>query len=343
MEKPSGQFLGLSLLLLPLLLPISCNAQQLFIFGDSLYDNGNKPFLATDVPSTFWPYGLSIDFPNGRWSDGRIVPDFIAEFLGIPFPPPVLDRSANFSSGVTFATADATILGTPPQTLTLGDQVKAFAQIKSTWTDAQRQKGIYMFYIGANDYLNYTNANLNATAQQQEAFVSQVIAKLKDQLLAIYGLGGRKFAFQNLAPLGCLPIVKQDFKTGNFCLPLASNLAAQHNQLLSETLENLSETLDGFNYIIYDYFNSSLRRMARPNNYGYFTTNLACCGTGSHDAFGCGFKNVHSNLCSYQRGYMFFDGRHNAEKTNEAVAHLIFSADPSVVFPMNLRELFVHP
>lgn len=81
MEKPSGQFLGLSLLLLPLLLPISCNAQQLFIFGDSLYDNGNKPFLATDVPSTFWPYGLSIDFPNGRWSDGRIVPDFIGTFL----------------------------------------------------------------------------------------------------------------------------------------------------------------------------------------------------------------------------------------------------------------------
>jgi len=52
---------------------------------------------------------------------------------------------------------------------------------------------------------------------------------------------------------------------------------------------------------------------------------------------------VHSKLCEYQRSYFFFDGRHNTEKAQEEMAHLLYGADPDVVQPMTVRELIVYP
>lgn len=50
----------------------------LFTFGDSSYDVGNtKLFSAEFDPATMWPYGDSVDYPTGRWSDGAIVPDLV--------------------------------------------------------------------------------------------------------------------------------------------------------------------------------------------------------------------------------------------------------------------------
>ncbi|CDY54198.1 BnaA08g29210D, partial [Brassica napus] len=57
----------------------------------------------------------------------------------------------------------------------------------------------------------------------------------------------------------------------------------------------------------------------------------------------CGFPNVHSKLCEYQRSYLYFDARHNTEKAQESFAHLLFGADPNVVQPINIRELITYP
>lgn len=57
----------------------------LFTFGDSNFDAGNKKFLTNvSLPQNFWPYGKSIDDPNGKFSDGKIVPDFIGKLFS-PF------------------------------------------------------------------------------------------------------------------------------------------------------------------------------------------------------------------------------------------------------------------
>ncbi|KAH0879467.1 hypothetical protein HID58_066861, partial [Brassica napus] len=50
-----------------------------FVFGDSVFDNGNNNDLNTTVKVHYSPYG--IDFargPTGRFSNGRNIPDFIA-------------------------------------------------------------------------------------------------------------------------------------------------------------------------------------------------------------------------------------------------------------------------
>lgn len=54
--------------------------KALFVFGDSLFDPGNNQYLTNGIkPQTSnWPYGETyFNYPTGRFSDGRILPDFI--------------------------------------------------------------------------------------------------------------------------------------------------------------------------------------------------------------------------------------------------------------------------
>lgn len=49
-----------------------------FVFGDSVFDNGNNNALNTIAKVNYLPYG--IDFPQGptgRFSNGRNIPDVI--------------------------------------------------------------------------------------------------------------------------------------------------------------------------------------------------------------------------------------------------------------------------
>lgn len=57
-------------------------AVALFTFGDSTFDAGNRKFLTSaTIAQNFWPYGKSRDDPNGKFSDGKIVPDFIGKLI----------------------------------------------------------------------------------------------------------------------------------------------------------------------------------------------------------------------------------------------------------------------
>ena len=54
----------------------------LFVFGDSLFDPGNNDFIKTTTTfqANFPPYGETFfKLPTGRFTDGRIIPDFIGK------------------------------------------------------------------------------------------------------------------------------------------------------------------------------------------------------------------------------------------------------------------------
>ncbi|XP_010534973.1 PREDICTED: GDSL esterase/lipase ESM1-like [Tarenaya hassleriana] len=324
----------------------------LFPFGDSYYDVGNKQFLTNDfLPSSTWPYGISSDKPNGRFSDGRIVPDFIAAFMNIPNPiPPALKPNADFSHGAGFAVADASVLGNSSETMTFPEQVTKFGDMKSNWNDTFLRESLFLIQIGTEDYLNFIKGT-DADVTKQQAFVAVVIGRIKSGLSLLYMLGARKFGYQTLAPLGCLPIVRQEHQlTGDACYEKLNELAKQHNEKIRPMLESLAKQFTGFQYTVLDFYGALSRRILPAdhasnifNRYRFANTIDACCGIGSHNAYGCGSIIVHSKLCEYQRAYLFYDGKHNSEKANEEIAHLFFGADPDIVGPMTLRELLVFP
>lgn len=85
----------------------------LFIFGDSLVDNGNNNQLNSLAKANYMPYG--IDFPggpSGRFSNGKTTVDVAAQLLGFDsyIPPYSTARGQDILKGVNYASAAAGII-----------------------------------------------------------------------------------------------------------------------------------------------------------------------------------------------------------------------------------------
>ena len=66
--------------------PLPENHAAFFIFGDSFLDAGNNNYINTTTldQANFWPYGQThFRYPTGRFSDGRLVSDFIGKISHI--------------------------------------------------------------------------------------------------------------------------------------------------------------------------------------------------------------------------------------------------------------------
>ncbi|KAK9923824.1 hypothetical protein M0R45_032224 [Rubus argutus] len=334
--------------------------KALFVFGDSLFDPGNNQYLPNitfeDDPSITWPYGETFfHHPNGRLCDGRIVPDFIAKFANLPVLPPYLQPSPkNFTVGASFASAGSGVLvETNPGTINLPLQLSYF---KSVTELLQEQLGeeeaksllasaVYLISMGGNDYFTfYADYQENATESLQQEYVAIVIGNLTGVLQGIYDLGGRKIAFQNAGPLGCVPFAKQsyDIKFGSGCVEGLQSLARQHNKALAGVLRDLESQLPGFKYSIFEYYDALGDRVRNPTKYGFKDGTDACCGTGAYRGSYCGGLNgtIAYELCSNPGESVWFDGGHTTESANLQLAKLIWSGAPNVTGPYNVKQLF---
>ncbi|CAK9148637.1 unnamed protein product [Ilex paraguariensis] len=87
------------------------SVSALFVFGDSSADSGNNNFILTLAKANFQPYGRDfVDHkPTGRFSNGRLVSDFISSYLGFEkYPAPYVDpmlSMEDMETGVCFASA----------------------------------------------------------------------------------------------------------------------------------------------------------------------------------------------------------------------------------------------
>ncbi|CAI0629448.1 unnamed protein product [Linum tenue] len=101
-----------------------------FALGDSFVDTGNNNYVVTIAKSNFPPYGRDFpgETPTGRFSNGRLIPDFLAKTLGVknllpPYKDPTL-KLEDLRTGVSFGSAGA---GYDP--LTSGQRVMRKRQI----------------------------------------------------------------------------------------------------------------------------------------------------------------------------------------------------------------------
>ncbi|KAM3693957.1 hypothetical protein ACB098_07G021500 [Castanea mollissima] len=94
----------------------------LFIFGDSLSDNGNNNNLVTMARANYQPYGIDFpEGPTGRFTNGRNIGDIIAELLGFEnyIPPFATAEGFEILKGVNYASGSAGIRNESGQHLTL--------------------------------------------------------------------------------------------------------------------------------------------------------------------------------------------------------------------------------
>ncbi|CAL5373268.1 unnamed protein product [Camellia sinensis] len=186
--------------------PSDDNHVALFIFGDSIFDVGNNNNINTTTTTffqaNFWPYGeTTFNYPTGRCCDGRLIPDFIAEYAKLPLIPPYMQLSNNhqFTNGVNFASGGAGALVETFKGLVidLKTQVANFKKVEKSLMkqlgDKEAKKilsrAIYLISIG-------------------KEYAEMVIGNLTQVVQEIYETGGRKFGFVDVGPLGCVPFAR---------------------------------------------------------------------------------------------------------------------------------------
>nr|XP_027124432.1 GDSL esterase/lipase At5g03610-like [Coffea arabica] len=127
--------------------------EKLFVIGDSYADTGNLPKMWKDKP-----YGLTFPGkPDGRFSDGHILTDFIADFLGLKSPVPYRTRNAqkkDLQYGINFAFGGAGVGKTLSSVPNFSTQVDFFEELikKVVYSKCDLEHSLTLVTLSGNDY-----------------------------------------------------------------------------------------------------------------------------------------------------------------------------------------------
>ncbi|KAB5516522.1 hypothetical protein DKX38_027170 [Salix brachista] len=320
-------------------------APALYVFGDSLVDSGNNNILPTVSKANFEPYG--VDFAKGdtgRFSNGRLVPDFIAEFLGLPYPPPCVSfRISTPVTGLNYGSASCGILPETGQDLgqclSLDNQIDLFQRtVESSLPNHFKGPNELMDYLsksilvvgtGSNDYMS--NTSKQYTPQE---FAQLLLDKLSLNFQRLYNLGARKVVMFEIGPIGCTPSMTRTKQHNGKCVEESNQLVAYFNDNLLGMLQNLASTLPNSIFVRGRAYWLAYDAIMNPSKYGLVDTSNPCCETWANGTSACIPK---LKPCPNPDQHFFFDGYHLTESAYSVLAsHCI--GDRSVCSP-TLKEL----
>ncbi|PPS19179.1 hypothetical protein GOBAR_AA01398 [Gossypium barbadense] len=136
---------------------------MLFVFGDSYADTGNnRKALAS---SWKLPYGITFPGkPAGRFSDGRVLTDFIAGYLAIKTPVPYRYRKelgGRLKYGLNFAYGGTGVFDTPAPEPNMTTQIDFLQQLlnDSVYPKRALKTSVALVSLAGNDYSNYIATN----------------------------------------------------------------------------------------------------------------------------------------------------------------------------------------
>ncbi|KAL1210048.1 GDSL esterase/lipase [Cardamine amara subsp. amara] len=330
----------------------TCNFPAIFNFGDSNSDTGGLSAAFGQAP---YPNGQTFfHSPSGRFSDGRLIIDFVAEELGLPYLTAFLDSiGSNFSHGANFATAGSTIR--PPNTtisqsgaspISLDVQLVQFSDFL-TRSQLIRNQGrafkkllprkeyfsqaLYTFDIGQNDLV--TGLKLNMTNDQIKAYTPDVLNQYSNAIRKVYLKGGRRFWIHNTAPIGCLPYVLDRFPVPasqidiHGCAISRNEIARFFNSQLKRRVVELRKELSKAEITYVDIYSIKLTLITQAKKLGFRYPLMACCGHGGKYNYNklikCGAKVmvkgkeiVLAKSCNDVSFRVSWDGIHFTETAN---------------------------
>ncbi|URE24766.1 lipid catabolic process [Musa troglodytarum] len=309
------------------------------LFGDSLADTGNAIRLGgLGGPTGSPPYGRTFfNRPTGRFSDGRLIVDFIAQGLGLPLLPPYLGggSSEDFRQGVNFAVAGATAL-----------DLSFFREkgIQATWTDKSlhdvlNSSLILMGEIGGNDYNQPFFQGIKV--DEIRPFVPSVISATSSGINDLIELGAKTLLVPGNFPIGCVPVYLDIYKSYNVeeyesdtgCIKWLNELSKYHNRLLLAELDRLRKLHPHVTIIYANYYDAMISFFRAPQIFGFKAPLHACCGSDGPYSVNrnapCGHRNA--KVCSDPSSSVSWDGIHLTEAAYGTIASSLLEgphADP---------------
>ncbi|KAL6994335.1 hypothetical protein U1Q18_012441 [Sarracenia purpurea var. burkii] len=343
-----------------------CGFQAVYNFGDSNSDTGGKSAALVPLPP---PYGESFfGKPSGRASDGRLIIDFFAEELGLPYLNAYLDSvGTSFRNGANFASGGSSIRPGGYSPFDLSVQISQFTQFKSRTTDLYNSNrkfppckstlprpedfsnAIYTFDIGQNDLSYGFQYN---PIQVIRASIPDIINKFSQAVQQLYATGARFFWIHNTGPIGCLPnsIFYDQSKPGdldqNGCVKPDNEVAQEFNRQLKNRIYQLRSQHSDAKFTYVDVYSAKYAVISNWKYLGFDDPGKFCCGSYiGNTQVNCGQTavvngTVYGNPCGNPSKKISWDGIHYTQAANLIVARLI--ANGSLSDPPGSIEYACH-
>ncbi|XVE67830.1 hypothetical protein DITRI_Ditri09bG0020100 [Diplodiscus trichospermus] len=335
-----------------------CNFRAVYNFGDSNSDTGggSAAFWVAELPSGETFFGR----PVGRGCDGRLIIDFIAEHLGLPYLSPYLDSiGTSFRHGANFAIGGSTIRpqnesmslnGVSPFSLDV--QIVQYANFGARtgyfYHRAKRSchrsnlpkpqdfsKALYVFDIGQNDIAAGLRKNNDTDFHLS---VPDIVEQLAKAVQNLYDHGARTFWIHNTGPIGCLPVslhyhsIKPEELDKQGCLKAQNEYAMEFNRKLKDRVIKLREELPHAALTYVDIYAAKYELIGNAEKQGFLDAAEICCGFHEDEIqVYCGHKQkingteIYAGSCENPSKYISWDGVHYSEAANRRIANHIIN------------------
>jgi phospholipase/lecithinase/hemolysin len=297
---------------------------NVYVFGDSLSDNGNLHALAPEQT-----YGE-------RFTNGPVAVEIVAGALGHALTPSL--HLLGGTSGNNFAIAGAKAVdedgneATPD--INLPTQVNAFLQINQGVAPSD---ALYIVLIGGNDIRAAREiraaAVFAATAQERQAIRQAANASLTAavnseiaQIQKLVASGAQHIIVSNAPDIGTIPETdlvtagllanvqtKQQERKANRLPKVTTKLSAKYNRKLARKLAR-TEHQTGLDFVEYDLFSFLTDQIDNAEDYGYTNTDDACAYMLSQG----GALNPECDGYVTATGFLFYDEIHPTTAAHQA-------------------------
>jgi thermolabile hemolysin len=218
---------------------------NLYVFGDSLSDNGNFVRIAGPIELYNAPY----HYWQGRWSNGLVWPEYLAKVL----------RANLLDFAVGTATTGETTHGSfYPYVPTVLDQIRSF---RASHVNIPADS-LFIVQGGANDFFQ----ELQVPGGDPGKVPAAAVANIMTGVALLKAAGAKHVLIMNLPDLGTIPAFTQ---SGVPALPEMMNwLTMAYNQALAEAVSDFAAANHGITVSVVDIFGFDVSVVSRPQRYG---------------------------------------------------------------------------
>ncbi|MBW4432050.1 MAG: autotransporter domain-containing protein [Pelatocladus maniniholoensis HA4357-MV3] len=254
---------------------------QLFIFGDSLSDNGNLyRITGGTIP-------LSPPYFKGRFSNGPIWVEVLGSYLNIDANKTTNYAVGGSTSGNTNVLSESLIIPLP----SLSSQINDFTSAPIN----PSPNALFILWAGANDYL--------IQPTEKRATNTQIVVNnLSNAITTLINKGARNIIVPNLPDLGKTP---QERSQGTADTTTA--LIKSHNTNLNSALQEIAKN-HNINIVPLDINALFNEVIDQPERYGLTNINDPC------------FDQQAGTICSNPDEYLFWDQVHPTDRGHQFIA-----------------------
>jgi phospholipase/lecithinase/hemolysin len=296
---------------------------RLYVFGDSLSDNGNSGVISGNAAS-FPPIFPPPPYDGARFSNGKVA----AEYLWKAFNPTGPALQASLQGGTNFAVGGATT-GVQNYIEYSDFQIapalkSAYAAKGNAWQLDQfgtpsfdPETSLFMVWMFPNDpFTFFANGGLgvgtfdgNASPAGAAAIVPTAVSNIIGTLQELAGKGARNFLVPNTPDLGLIPEFYGTGLQGFF-----SDLSDKFNTELALKLDDFSASRPDLDIVSFQVDDLLADVRTNPGAYGFSNVTQRC------------LANIAATPCSNPDSYLFWDGSHPTTAGHSLIGQRFYRA-----------------